>query len=168
MSVGLRIGIGYDAHRFAPGRDLVLGGVNIPFEHGLLGHSDADVLSHALMDALLGAARAKDIGHHFPDTDEAFAGASSIMLLEKVAAIVRGQGFEIVDADCVLQLEKPKIARFREEMRAQLAHAMGVPLERVGLKATTTEGLGFVGRQEGVAAQAVVLLESTSTGSTGE
>ena len=90
------------------------------------------------------------------------------MLLEKVAAIVRGQGFEIVDADCVLQLEKPKIARFREEMRAQLAHAMGVPLERVGLKATTTEGLGFVGRQEGVAAQAVVLLESTSTGSTGE
>lgn len=168
MSVGLRIGIGYDAHRFAPGRDLVLGGIKIPFEQGLLGHSDADVLTHALMDALLGAARAKDIGHHFPDTDEAFAGASSITLLEEVAAIVRAQGFEIVDADCVLQLEKPKVARFREEMRARLADAMDVPLDRVGLKATTTEGLGFVGRQEGVAAQAVVLLESTIDQPTGE
>ncbi|MCL5888312.1 MAG: 2-C-methyl-D-erythritol 2,4-cyclodiphosphate synthase [Actinobacteria bacterium] len=166
--MGLRVGIGYDAHRFAPGRDLVLGGVRVPFEQGLLGHSDADVLTHALMDALLGAARAKDIGHHFPDTDEAFAGASSIKLLEQVATIVRAQGFEIVDADCVLQLEAPKIAHFREEMRSRLADAMGVPLARVGLKATTTEGLGFVGRQEGVAAQAVVLLESTTTRLTGE
>jgi len=156
----LRIGLGFDVHRFAKDRILVLGGVRIPYEFGLDGHSDADVLAHALMDALLGAARMHDIGHHFPDTDPEYEGASSILLLNKVARIVREQGWEILDADCVLLLEKPKISTYRDEMRACLATHMGVKIEKIGLKATTTEGLGFVGRGDGVGAQAVVLLTS--------
>jgi len=154
----LRIGTGYDVHAFADGRSLVLGGVEIPHDRGLLGHSDADVVAHALMDALLGAMRAEDIGSHFPDTDPAYAGASSMMLLQQVAGLVRERGFELLDADIVVALERPRLAPYRDEMRATLAHHLGVPVDSVGLKATTTEGLGFVGREEGVAAWAVALL----------
>ena len=155
----MRIGLGYDVHAFAEGRRLVLGGVEIAHERGLLGHSDADVLAHALADALLGALREGDIGKLFPDTDEAFRDADSMMLLATVAALVRERGWSVVDADCVLILEHPKIAPFREAMRANLARALGVQVDAVGVKATTTEGLGFEGRGEGIAAQAVVLLE---------
>jgi 2-C-methyl-D-erythritol 2,4-cyclodiphosphate synthase len=154
-----RIGLGYDVHALVPGRRLVLGGVEMPFERGLAGHSDADVLVHALMDAVLGAMRAGDIGQHFPDTDPTYEGVSSIALLQRVAQMMRAEGWELVDADTVLVLEVPKIAPYRDAMRASMAAALGVPVHRVGLKATTTERLGVTGRGEGVAAQAVVLLE---------
>lgn len=155
----LKIGLGYDVHAFAEGRPLVLGGITLPFERGLAGHSDADVLVHALMDAILGAMRAGDIGKHFPDTDPAYAGASSINLLRRVAGLMADAGFRLVDADCVLVLEQPKVSPYREQMREAMALALGVEVWRVGVKATTTEGLGFSGRGEGVAAQAVVVLE---------
>jgi 2-C-methyl-D-erythritol 2,4-cyclodiphosphate synthase len=155
----LRIGLGYDVHAFAEGRRLVLGGIDVPCERGLAGHSDADVLVHALMDALLGAMRAGDIGMHFPDTDPAYEGCSSIGLLERVAALMRDGGWRLLDADLVLVLESPRVSPLRDSMRACMAEALGVTTDRVGLKATTTEGLGAVGRGEGVAAQAVVLLE---------
>lgn len=155
----MRIGIGYDVHAFVDGRPLVLGGVPVPYDRGLAGHSDADVLSHALMDAILGAMRAGDIGKLFPDTDAAFKDVSSMALVEVVAERVRTEGWRLVDADCVLALEEPKLSPYRGEMRATLARHLGVPTEAIGLKATTTEGLGFTGRQEGVAAWAVVLLE---------
>ncbi|HET6351395.1 MAG TPA: 2-C-methyl-D-erythritol 2,4-cyclodiphosphate synthase [Coriobacteriia bacterium] len=154
----MRIGLGYDVHAFADGRRLVLGGVEIPHERGLLGHSDADVLAHALMDAIVGAMREGDIGRLFPDTDPAYAGADSMELLSRVGELARQRGFEFVDADCVLVCERPKISPHRERMRARLAEALGVDVESVGVKATTTEGLGFEGREEGIAAQAVVLL----------
>jgi len=154
----LRIGLGYDVHAFADDRLLVLGGVELGHPRGLVGHSDADVLVHALMDAILGAMRAGDIGAHFPDTDPEWAGASSIGLLERVAALMRADGWELVDADTVLVLEAPRISPHRDAMRARMAEALGVEVCRVGLKATTTEGLGSTGRSEGVAAQAVVLL----------
>jgi 2-C-methyl-D-erythritol 2,4-cyclodiphosphate synthase len=153
-----RIGLGYDVHAFADGRRLVLGGVEVPHDRGLAGHSDADVLVHALMDALLGALRSGDIGRHFPDTDPAYAGVSSLELLRTVAALVREGGWELADADCVLVLQEPRVSSLRDAMRAAMAGALGVDMERVGLKATTTEGLGLTGRGEGVAAQAVVLL----------
>lgn len=156
----MRIGLGYDVHAFADDRPLILGGVRIEHAQGLAGHSDADVLAHALMDALLGALREGDIGKLFPDTDPAYKGADSIALLARVAQLVRDRGFVVVDADCVLILEQPKISPHRERMRANLAAAMGVDIDRVGVKATTTEGLGFEGRQEGVGAKAVVLLEN--------
>jgi 2-C-methyl-D-erythritol 2,4-cyclodiphosphate synthase len=155
----MRIGIGYDVHAFAADRALVLGGVDVPCERGLLGHSDADVLTHALMDAILGAMRAGDIGQHFPDTDPAYAGASSLALLRRVASMMRDAGWRLVDADSVVVLEEPRISPLRGEMRARLADALGVDIELVGVKATTTERLGFSGRGEGAAAQAVVLLE---------
>jgi len=155
----LRIGIGYDVHAFAEGRALVLGGVEVPYGLGLAGHSDADVLVHALMDAILGAMRKGDIGRLFPDTDPAFAGISSLELLTRVGSTMAEGGFRLIDADTVLVLEHPRIAPYRHEMRARIAEALGVELERVGVKATTTEGLGFEGRGEGVGAQAVVLLE---------
>lgn len=158
----LRVGIGYDAHRFAQGRDLILGGVKVPYDAGLDGHSDADVLAHALIDALLGAARSQDIGYHFPDSDPAYKGVSSMILLEQAVKIVRDRGWRIVDADCVVLLEAPKVSGYRDEMRRELASRMDVSIDQIGLKATTTEKLGFVGRGEGVAAQAVVLLESSS------
>lgn len=167
MTGSLRIGIGYDVHRFAAERPLVLGGVEIPHHVGLAGYSDADVLVHALIDALLGAVREGDIGHHFPDTDPAYAGISSMTLLERTAALVRDRGWLLVDADCVLVLEQPKIAAYRERMRRELADRLGVELDRVGVKATTTEGLGFTGREEGVAAQAVVLLQAAHAGAGG-
>lgn len=155
----MRVGLGYDVHAFADGRRLVLGGIEVPCDRGLRGHSDADVLVHALMDALLGALREGDIGKHFPDSDSAYEGASSIDLLERVAALVCARGWRLLDADTVLVLESPKVAPYREEMRERMAAALGVERDRVGVKATTTEGLGLTGRREGAAAQAVVLLE---------
>jgi 2-C-methyl-D-erythritol 2,4-cyclodiphosphate synthase len=154
----LRVGLGYDVHAFVEGRRLVLGGVEVPYERGLAGHSDADVLTHALMDAILGALRAEDIGAHFPDTDEQWRGADSLELLQRVGGTMRDRGWELADADCVLVLEQPKVSPFRDEMRRRMAEALGVDAECIGLKATTTEKLGFAGRGEGVAAQAVVLL----------
>ena len=153
-----RIGLGFDVHAFAPDRKLILGGVDIPHHQGLLGHSDADVLAHAVSDALLGAARAGDIGKLFPDTDPAYAGADSLMLLSKVAEHVRSLGFEIVDVDSVISAQAPKLSPQRDAMRENLARALGVPVDSVGVKATTTEHLGFEGREEGISAQAVALL----------
>lgn len=157
----MRIGIGYDVHAFATGRPLILGGVRIPYELGLEGHSDADVLAHAVADALLGAARLGDIGKHFPDTDARYAGADSLKLLSHVAQLIAEAGFRIVDIDTVLVLERPKVSQYRDEMRQNLASAVSIPMESVGLKATTSEGLGYEGRGEGVSAQAVVLLSAT-------
>ncbi len=156
----LRIGLGYDVHAFAAGRPLILGGVHVPFERGLDGHSDADVLVHAVMDALVGAMREGDIGRLFPDTDPAYKGADSIELLKQVGALVRERGFEIVDIDSVLALQEPKISPHREQMRANIAAALQIPVENVGVKATTTEHLGPEGRGEGASAQAVALLQT--------
>ena len=155
----MRTGIGFDVHAFVHGRPLVLGGVEIPFDRGLAGHSDADVLIHALMDALLSAARLDDIGQHFPDTDPHWAGADSITLLREVAVLLERKGWRVIDVDTVMALELPKISPHREEMRTRIASALGIEAESVGVKATTTEGLGFTGRGEGVAAYAVVLLD---------
>lgn len=155
----LRIGHGFDVHAFAEGRPLVLGGVHVPCERGLAGHSDADVVAHAVMDAVLGALRAGDIGKLFPDTDPAYEGADSLVLMREVAALVRKRGWRVVDVDCTIAAQAPKLAPHREEMRANMAAALGVPTDSVGVKATTTERLGFVGREEGIAAWAVALLE---------
>lgn len=155
----LRIGHGFDVHQFADGRRCVLGGVDVPSKRGLLGHSDADVLAHALADAVLGAARMGDIGKLFPDDDPAYEGADSLVLLSKVAEAIRAEGFEIVDADCTVAAQVPKLAPYREQMRRNLSAALGVDVSQVGVKATTTERLGFVGREEGIAAWAVALLE---------
>lgn len=155
----LRIGHGFDVHAFAEGRDLVLGGVRIPCERGLAGHSDADVLAHALMDALLGAMRAGDIGALFPDTDPAYEGADSLVLMSRVAGLARERGYRVLDVDCTVAAQAPRLAPHRERMRANMAAALGVPVEAVGVKATTTERLGFVGREEGIAAWAVALLD---------
>lgn len=154
----LRTGLGYDVHAFAPGRKLILGGVDIPHHQGLDGHSDADVLAHAIMDALLGGVRGGDIGKLFPDTDPAYKGADSLKLLERVAQFVRDAGWEIVDVDSVIAAQAPKLSLYREQMRENLAAAMGIPVENVGVKATTTEHLGFEGREEGISAQAVCML----------
>lgn len=159
---GMRIGLGYDVHQLVEGRELILGGVHIPHTLGLLGHSDADVLAHAIADALLGAARAGDIGKLFPDTDPRFAGADSLKLLAAVADHVRALGFEIVDVDSVVAAQKPKLSPHREAMRENLASAMGIDVDAVGVKATTTEHLGFEGREEGISAQAVALLARCS------
>lgn len=153
-----RIGLGYDVHAFATGRKLIIGGVHIPYELGLDGHSDADVLVHAIMDALLGALREGDIGKLFPDTDPAYEGADSIKLLQEVGAFVRAKGFSIDDIDSVVMMQAPKMSPYREQMRANIARALDIPVESVGVKATTTEHLGYEGRGEGVSAQAVALL----------
>ena len=155
----LRIGHGFDVHAFAEGRRLVLGGVDVPAGQGLLGHSDADVLAHALMDAVLGAMRAGDIGGLFPDNDPAYEGADSLVLMRRVAELARERGFAILDVDCTVAAQAPKLAPYRDEMRANMAAALGVDVEHVGVKATTTERLGFVGRREGIAAWAVALLD---------
>ena len=155
----LRIGHGFDVHAFADGRRLVLGGVDVPSERGLDGHSDADVLAHALMDAVLGAMRAGDIGKLFPDTDPAYEGADSLVLMSHVARLARERGFSILDVDCTVAAQAPKLAPYREQMRERMASALGVDAEHVGVKATTTERLGFVGREEGIAAWAVALLD---------
>lgn len=156
---GLRVGLGYDAHRFASERPLVLGGVRLREHDGLQGHSDADVLVHAVMDALLGAAGLEDIGHYFPDTDQAFAGADSIELLGRVGELLRERGWTVVNVDAVVVCEEPRIAPHRARMRARMAEALGVGAERVGVRGTTTEGMGFTGRGEGIAAHAVALLQ---------
>lgn len=151
-------GIGYDSHRLAPDCRLILGGVEIPSELGLAGHSDADVLTHAVIDALLGAAGLGDIGEHFPDTDERFRDADSIVLLETVLTRVIAQGLELLNVDTTVVMEHPKLGLHREAIRERLAGALGIAFGRVNVKATTGEGIGFVGRGEGVAALAVVSL----------
>ena len=155
----LRIGHGFDVHAFSEGRRLVLGGVDVPCERGLAGHSDADVVVHALMDAVLGALREGDIGKLFPDNDPAYEGADSLVLMRCVADLARERGWRVADADCTIAAQAPKLAPYREQMRTNMAAALGVPVDAVGVKATTTERLGFVGREEGIAAWAVVLLE---------
>ena len=154
----IRIGSGYDVHQLTEGRKLVLGGVEIPFERGLLGHSDADVLLHALMDALLGAAALGDIGKHFPDTDEKYRGISSIRLLEKVKSLISDAGYTVGNTDITVIAQKPKIAAYRPAMRKNIADTLGIGIERVNVKGTTTENLGFVGRCEGIACEAVCVL----------
>ena len=156
---GVRIGHGYDVHRLVEGRRLILGGVDIPWERGLLGHSDADVLTHAVMDALLGAAGLGDIGQHFPDTDPAYAGADSLKLLEHVAELLRERGFTVGNVDATVLAQRPKLAPHIPQMRDNLARAMGVAPGQVNVKATTEEGLGFTGSGEGMAAHAVALIE---------
>ena len=155
----LRIGHGYDVHRLTEGRALILGGVEIPYEKGLLGHSDADVLTHAVMDALLGAAALGDIGRLFPDSDAEFEGMSSIELLKHVKTHLTAAGFDIVNLDATVLAQAPKLAPHREQMRGNIAAALGLPVSRVSVKATTEEGLGFTGSGEGIAAHAVALLE---------
>ena len=159
MATSLRIGLGTDVHALVPDRKLILGGVEISHHLGLLGHSDADVLAHAVCDALLGAARAGDIGKLFPDTDPRYAGADSLGLLSEVAVYVRSLGFEIVDVDSVIVAQQPKLSPYRQAMRENLAKAMGVSVDNVGVKATTSEGLGYEGRQEGISVNAVALLQ---------
>ena len=154
----LRIGQGMDVHAFAEGRKLILGGVDIPHTKGLLGHSDADVLAHAVADALLGGIRGGDIGKLFPDTDPAYEGAASLKLLAAVADLVRERGYDIIDVDSVIAAQAPKLSPYRDQMRENLARAMGISAENVGVKATTTEHLGFEGREEGISATAVCLL----------
>ena len=155
----LRIGHGFAVHAFAEGRKLILGGIEIPSERGLDGHSDADVLAHALIDAICGAARLPDIGRLFPDNDPAYQGADSIELLRQVGRMAEERRCRILDADCTIAAQAPKLAPYIDQMGDRLAEALGLPAESVGVKATTTEHLGFVGRKEGIAAWAVVLAQ---------
>lgn len=155
----MRIGHGYDVHRLVEGRKLILGGVDIPWEKGLLGHSDADVLLHALMDALLGAAALGDIGLHFPDKDERYRGADSLKLLREVKKMLDKDGYRLVNADCTVLAQKPKLMPYIQQMRANIAEALDTDLNRISVKATTEEGLGFTGDGSGIAAHAVVLIE---------
>lgn len=155
----IRIGHGYDVHRFAEGRRLILGGVEIPYERGLDGHSDADVLVHAVMDALLGAMALPDIGQQFPDTDEQYRGADSIELLKKVGALIDETGWYISNIDCTLVAQAPKLSQYIPQMRANIAAALELDIRRVNVKATTEEHLGFTGQKLGMAAHAVTLLE---------
>lgn len=154
----LKTGLGMDVHAFAEGRKLILGGVEIPHHKGLLGHSDADVLAHAISDALLGAVRGGDIGKLFPDTDPAYKDADSLKLLAAVATFVRERGYEIIDVDSVVACQAPKLSSYREQMRENLACAMGLEVDAVGVKATTTEWLGYEGREEGITAYATCLV----------
>ena len=153
-----RIGQGYDVHRLVPDRKLILGGVTVPYELGLLGHSDADVLIHAIMDALLGAAALGDIGKLFPDSDQRYAGADSMELLRHVCALLRENGWQIVNIDSTVVAQRPKLAGYIPEMRGRIAQALELPPDRISVKATTEEHLGFTGRGEGIAAQAVAML----------
>lgn len=157
----MRVGLGYDAHRLVEGRPLVLGGVRIPYHLGLAGHSDADVLSHALGDALLGAVGAGDLGTHFPDRDPAYRNISSLVLLERIITLVKARGFKPVNVDAVVVAQEPRLSPYLEEMIASLAPILGLTPEAINLKATTTEHMGFTGRGEGIAAYAVVLVEKT-------
>lgn len=156
----MRIGTGYDVHRLVEGRKLILGGVDIPYEKGLLGHSDADVLSHAIMDALLGAAALGDIGLHFPDTDPAYSGADSLRLMRRVAEILAEQGFLIENVDATVIAQAPKLRPHIDGMRKNIAEALEVDITQVSVKATTEEHLGFTGRGEGISAQAAALITS--------
>lgn len=154
----IRIGHGYDAHRLAEGRKLILGGLEIQHGLGLMGHSDADVAVHALMDAMLGAAALGDIGQHFPPADEVYAGADSMVLLERVVALLEEVGYSLGNADITIVAQKPKLAPYLEQMRENVARVCGVPADHISVKATTTEHMGFEGREEGISAHAVVLL----------
>ena len=154
----MRVGMGYDVHRLTEERKLILGGVEIRWEKGLLGHSDADVLVHAVMDALLGAAALGDIGKHFPDTDPAYKGISSILLLRHVTELLKKNGYAIGNVDATIIAQKPKMAPHILKMRENMAEAMGISIDCLNVKATTEEGLGFTGREEGIAAQAICLL----------
>jgi len=154
----VRVGHGYDAHRLVAGRALILGGVEIPYHLGLEGHSDADVLSHAIGDALLGAMAAGDLGTHFPDRDPAYKGISSILLLKRIMAMVENRGLTPVNVDATIVAQRPRLAPYIPQMVANLAAALGLSRDAVNVKATTTEGMGFAGREEGIAAHAVVLL----------
>lgn len=156
----MRIGTGYDVHKLAEGRALILGGVAIPYEKGLLGHSDADVLTHAIMDALLGAAALGDIGKHFPDTDDKYKGISSLSLLDRVKVLLESELYVVENIDATIICQKPKLARYIPEMRENIANTLGIDISQVSVKATTEEGLGFTGEGLGIAAQAVCLLEN--------
>ena len=158
----MRVGIGYDAHRLVEGRKLILGGVEIPFEKGLLGHSDADVLTHAIIDAMLGAACLGDIGRLFPDNNAEFKDVSSILLLQKVYKLLNENGYHLVNADATVSAQKPKLAGFIPQMQSVIASAIGVDASQISIKATTTENMGFVGNGEGMAAHAVVLIEKVT------
>lgn len=155
----MRIGLGYDVHRLVPGRKLILGGVEIPWSMGLLGHSDADVLVHAVMDALLGAAALGDIGQHFPDTDPAYEGISSVKLLKKVGELLEEHGYAVGNIDAIIVAQKPKMASHMDSMRENIAKALGIDRDKVSVKATTEERLGFTGTLEGISSHAVCLLE---------
>ncbi|NGP89027.1 2-C-methyl-D-erythritol 2,4-cyclodiphosphate synthase [Fodinibius halophilus] len=155
----MRIGYGYDVHRLEAGESLILGGVEIPFEKGLVGHSDADVLLHAISDALLGAVALGDIGKHFPDTDEQYSGIDSRLLLKEVAGLIRKEGYDIANIDAIVVAEQPKLAPYILEMRQCIAEDLGLGKGQVSVKATTSEGIGFEGRQQGISSRAVVLLQ---------
>lgn len=155
----MRIGMGYDVHKLSKGRKLILGGVEIPYEKGLLGHSDADVLLHAIMDALLGASALGDIGSHFPDTDPEYEGISSICLLEHVSKLLEKNEYKIVNIDATIIAQKPKMRPYIDQMRACIAAALRIETERVSVKATTEEGLGFTGKGEGISAQAICMID---------
>ena len=157
--ISFKIGHGYDVHKLVPERRLVLGGVDIPYEYGLLGHSDADVLTHAIMDALIGALGLGDIGRHFPDTDDKYKNISSIELLKKVKEMIEENNSSVANIDATVILQRPKIAPYIENMRSNIAETLGINTSSVNIKATTEEGLGFTGRKEGIAAHAVVLIE---------
>ena len=157
--MSFKIGHGYDVHKLVPERRLVLGGVDIPYEYGLLGHSDADVLTHAIMDALIGALGLGDIGRHFPDTDDKYKNISSIELLKKVKEMIEENNSSVANIDATVILQRPKIAPYIENMRSNIAETLGINTSYVNIKATTEEGLGFTGRKEGIAAHAVVLIE---------
>jgi 2-C-methyl-D-erythritol 2,4-cyclodiphosphate synthase len=162
--VSVATGLGYDVHQLAEGRPLVIGGVEVPHSHGLLGHSDADVLTHAIIDALLGAAALGDIGEHFPDTDERYRGADSIVLLEATVALLAANGCAIEHVDATVVIEQPKLLPYKQAMRERLATALGVAKPRVNVKATRGEGMGFIGRLEGVAAMAVATITRPDAG----
>lgn len=155
---GFRIGNGFDVHRLVEGRKLILGGVEIPYEKGLLGHSDADVLVHSIMDALLGACGESDIGKHFPDNDMSYKGISSLALLKRVKDILSSKGYSIANIDSIIVAEKPKLAHYIDEMKSKLSDTLMIDKDCIGIKATTTEGLGFAGRGEGIAAYAVAAI----------
>ena len=157
----MRIGHGYDVHRLVEDRKLIIGGVEIPYEKGLLGHSDADVLTHAVMDALLGAAALGDIGKHFPDSDEKYKGADSIMLMKYVVALLHEKAYRIENIDCTIIAQRPKLARYIPQMKTRLAEAAGIDEDQVNVKATTEEGLGFSGEGLGLACHAVALIDNT-------
>lgn len=161
----MRVGLGYDVHKLVETRKLVLGGVNIPHEKGLLGHSDADVLTHAIMDALLGAAGLQDIGAHFPDTDPKYEGADSIALLRRVGELLMNEGYTVGNIDATVIAQRPKIRPYVADMEKNIAEALGIDVSQVNIKATTEEGLGFTGTEEGISAQAVALIESFYEGS---
>jgi len=155
----IKIGLGYDAHRLAEGRDLILGGVKIPHEKGLLGHSDADVLSHAIGEAILGALSLGDLGKHFPDTDEKYKGISSLKILSMIQDMIQKENARVINIDSTIVAQEPKLSPYIEGMRANLAHVLKINTDQVSVKATTTESLGFTGKKEGISAYAVVLME---------